>query len=57
MSEQLLLLNNKPYKNTVYSRWYYYEKKEQHTLMDISLKVYQHFNAKFTTRREVLKLL
>jgi transposase len=32
MSEQLLLLNNKPYKNTVYSRWYYYEKKEQHTL-------------------------
>ena len=32
MSEQLLLLNNKPYKNTVYSRWYYYEQKEQHTL-------------------------
>jgi hypothetical protein len=24
--------------------------------MDISLKVYQHFSAKFTTRREVLKL-
>ena len=32
MNEQLLLLNNKPYKNTVYSRWYYYEQNEQHTL-------------------------
>jgi len=26
-------------------------------LLDISLKVYQHFSAKFTTRREVLKLV
>jgi transposase len=32
MHEQLLLLNNKPYKNTVYSRWYYYEQKERPTL-------------------------
>jgi hypothetical protein len=26
-------------------------------LVDISLKVYQHFSAKFTTRRELLKLI
>lgn len=32
MHEQLLLLNNKPYKNTVYCRWYYYEQKERSTL-------------------------
>ena len=29
MMEQLLLLNNKPYKNTVYSRWYFYEQQER----------------------------
>ena len=28
MQEQLLLLNNKPYKNTAYSRWYFYEQQE-----------------------------
>jgi len=28
MQQQLLLLNNKPYKNTVYSRQYYYEQQE-----------------------------
>jgi len=28
MQEQLTLLNNKPYKNTPYSRWYYYEQQE-----------------------------
>lgn len=28
MHDQLTLLNNKPYKNTVYSRWYYYEQHE-----------------------------
>lgn len=32
MQEQLLLLNNKPYKNTVYSRQYYYELQEQQLL-------------------------
>lgn len=32
MQDQLLLLNNKPYKNTVYSRWYYYQQQEQHLL-------------------------
>lgn len=28
MQEQLLLLNNKPYKNTAFSRWYFYEQHE-----------------------------
>jgi len=28
MQQQLLLLNNKPYKNTAYSRWYFYEQQE-----------------------------
>jgi transposase len=32
MQEQLLLLNNKPYKNTVYSRWYFYEQQERSLL-------------------------
>lgn len=32
MQEQLLLLNNKPYKNTVYSRQYYYELQENSLL-------------------------
>lgn len=35
MHQQLLLLNNKPYKNTVYSRWYYYEQKEKATLKSL----------------------
>jgi hypothetical protein len=29
MQEQLTLLNNKPYKNTPYSRWYFYEQQER----------------------------
>ena len=32
MHQQLLLLNNKPYKNTVYSRLYFYEQQEQSLL-------------------------
>lgn len=32
MHEQLQLLNNKPYKNTAYSRWYYYEQQERSLL-------------------------
>ncbi|BAV06711.1 Transposase [Filimonas lacunae] len=32
MQEQLLLLNNKPYKNTPYSRWYYFEQQERSAL-------------------------
>jgi len=29
MHQQLFLLNNKPYKNTAYSRWYYYDAHER----------------------------
>lgn len=32
IQNQLCLLNNKPYKNTPYSRWYYFEAQEQKTL-------------------------
>lgn len=32
MQEQLTLLNNKPYKNTPYSRWYFYEQQERSLL-------------------------
>jgi transposase len=32
MHAQLELLNNKPYKNTVYSRWYFYEQQERSLL-------------------------
>lgn len=32
MQEQLVLLNNKPYKNTPYSRWYFYEQQERSLL-------------------------
>jgi transposase len=32
MQEQLTLLNNKPYKNTAYSRWYFYNGQERSRL-------------------------
>jgi transposase len=32
MTRQLYLLNNKPYKNKAYSRWYFYDKHEQSLL-------------------------
>jgi transposase len=32
MQSQLYLLNNKPYKNTAYSRWYYYDAHERSQL-------------------------
>ena len=32
MQEQLVLLNNKPYKNTPYSRWYFFEQQERSLL-------------------------
>ena len=32
MKEQLTLLNNKPYKNTPYSRWYFFEQQERSLL-------------------------
>lgn len=35
MQEQLLLLNNKPYKNTAYSRWYFFEQRERSVLKSL----------------------
>jgi transposase len=35
MNRQLYLLNNKPYKNTAYSRWYFYDKHEQGLLKSL----------------------
>jgi hypothetical protein len=35
MQEQLNLLNNKPYKNTPYSRWYFYEQQERSLLKSL----------------------
>jgi transposase len=32
LQDQLILLNNKPYKNTPYSRWYFYEQQERSLL-------------------------
>ena len=32
MQEQLVILNNKPYKNTPYSRWYFFEQQESNGL-------------------------
>ena len=32
MHQQLYLLNNKPYKNTAYSRWYFYDTQERQLL-------------------------
>lgn len=35
MHQQLMMLNDKPYKNTAHSRWYYYELKEKATLRSL----------------------
>jgi transposase len=35
MTKQLYLLNNKPYKNTVYSRWYFYDTQEKDILKSL----------------------
>ena len=35
MGEQLLVLNNKPYKNSPYSRWYFYEQHERSALKSL----------------------
>ena len=32
IADQLLLVNNKPYKNTAYSRWYFFEQQESRLL-------------------------
>lgn len=38
LRQQLVLLNNKPYKNTPYSRWYYYEQSEQGLLKPLPVE-------------------
>lgn len=35
MQEQLKLLNDKPYKNTPYSRWYFFEQQERNLLKQL----------------------
>ena len=42
MRGQLLLLNNKPYKNTVYSRWYFYEQQERPLLKPLPAEPFTH---------------
>jgi transposase len=40
MNQQLYLLNNKPYKNTAYSRWYYYDAHEKSLLKPLPSEVF-----------------
>jgi len=40
MEDQLLLLNHKPYKNTAYSRWYYYEQHEKSLLKPLPSEIF-----------------
>jgi transposase len=40
MYEQLMLLNNKPYKNTAYSRWYFYEQQERSLLRPLPSELF-----------------
>ncbi len=47
MHDQLLLLNDKPYKNTAYSRWYFYDQQERHTLRQLPAEP-------FTSKKAVL---
>lgn len=39
MNEQLVVLNNKPYKNTPHSRWYYFEQHERARLKALPSEV------------------
>jgi transposase len=39
---QLTALNNKPYKNSVYSRLYFYEQNERNTLKSLPEEVFTH---------------
>lgn len=39
---QLVLLNNKPYKNSAYSRLYYYEQYERNALRSLPAEVFTH---------------
>jgi transposase len=41
MQEQLVLLNNKPYKNTPYSRWYFFEQQERSGLKSLPPQPFQ----------------
>jgi len=40
MHEQLMLLNNKPYKNTAYSRWYFYDQQERTLLKPLPSELF-----------------
>lgn len=40
MHEQLMLLNNKPYKNTPYSRHYFFEKQEHNLLKNLPAEAF-----------------
>lgn len=40
MYQQLLILNDKPYKNTVHSRWYYYDLQEKATLRPLPCEAF-----------------
>lgn len=40
MRQQLVLLNNKPYKSTPHSRWYFFEKHEQKLLKQLPSEVF-----------------
>jgi hypothetical protein len=40
MQGQLILLNNKPYKNTPYSRWYFFEQQERSLLKALPSEPY-----------------
>ena len=42
MQVQLVMLNNKPYRNTVYSRLYFYEQYERNTLKSLPAEVFTH---------------
>jgi hypothetical protein len=40
IKEQLLLLNHKPYRNTAYSRWYFFEQQERAALRPLPSQIY-----------------
>ncbi len=45
IQHQLVLINNKLYKNTAYSRWYYYEAHEKAVLKILPSEPYCHKKA------------
>jgi transposase len=38
--KQIILLNHKPYKNTAYSRWYFYEQQERSLLRSLPTEIF-----------------